>query len=57
MRKLTAGEPVDPSAYYFRCTPAFETAAPAHQWLTRTVFVAGGARHSDRVEIDVFAVR
>jgi hypothetical protein len=27
-----------------------------HQWLTRTVFVASGARHSDRVAIDVFAV-
>jgi len=57
MRQLIAGEPVDPGAYYFRCTPVFETAAPAHQWLTRTVFVGSGARHPDRVEIDVFAVR
>jgi len=56
MQKLLAGEPVDPAAYYFRCTPAFETAAPAHQWLTRTVFIGSGARHPDRVEIDVFAV-
>jgi hypothetical protein len=57
MRKLIAGEPVDPGAYYFRCAPVFETAAPAHQWLARTVFVGRGARHPDRVEIDVFAVR
>lgn len=57
MRKLIAGEPVDPSAYYFRCAPVFETAAPAQQWLARTVFVGSGARHPDRVEIDVFAVR
>jgi hypothetical protein len=57
MQKLLAGEPVDPAAYYFRCAPVFETAAPAHQWLTRTVFVAGGVRQPDRVEIDVFAVR
>jgi hypothetical protein len=56
MQKLLAGEPVDPAAYYFRCTPVFETAAVTHQWLTRTVFVASGARHSDRVAIDVFAV-
>ncbi len=56
MRKLLAGEAVDPAAYYFRCTPVFETAAPAHQWLMRTVFVARGARHPDRVEIDIFAV-
>ncbi len=56
MKKLIAGEPVDPATYYFRCMPVFETAAPAHQWLTRTVFIASGARHPDRVEIDVFAV-
>ena len=56
MRKLLAGEPVDPATYYFRCAPVFETAALAHHWLTRTVFVAGGARHPDRVEIEVFAV-
>jgi uncharacterized protein DUF3237 len=56
VQKLIAGEAVDPGTYYFRCAPAFETAAPAHQWLTRTVFVASGARHPDRVEIDVFAV-
>jgi|SRR6185437_61994 len=56
IRKLIAGEAVDPGAYYFRCAPAFETAAPAHQWLTRTVFVGSGARHPDRVEIEIFAV-
>ena len=56
MRALAAGEPVDPGAYYFRCTPSFETAAPAHQWLTRTVFVASGARHRDRVELRFYEV-
>ena len=54
--KLIAGAAVDPSTYYFRCTPAFETAAPAHQWLTRSIFVATGVRHPDRVEIAVYAV-
>jgi len=56
MQKLLAGEPVDPAAYYFRSTPVFETAAAAHQWLTRTVFTASGVRHPDRVAINVFAV-
>jgi hypothetical protein len=56
MRQLVAGEPVDPGHYYFRCTPVFETAAPAHQWLTRTVFVASGARHRDRVELRFYEV-
>lgn len=54
--KLVAGEAVDPAAYYFRCTPVFETAAPAHQWLTRTVFTATGERRPDEVEIRVYAV-
>ena len=54
--RLIAGEAVDPGAYYFRCTPAFETAVPAYQWLTRTIFVASGARHPDRVEIAVYVV-
>jgi hypothetical protein len=56
IRRLAAGEPVDPTAYYFRGSPAFTTAAPAHLWLTRTVFIAAGARHPDRVEIKVYAV-
>jgi Protein of unknown function (DUF3237) len=56
MRKIIAGEPVDPGAYYFRCTPTFETAAPGHQWLTRTVFVGKGERHPDRVELRFYAV-
>ena len=54
--KLIAGEPVDPASYYFRCTPVFETAAPAHRWLTRTVFTGTGERRPDLVEIGVYAV-
>lgn len=57
MRKLAAGESVDPGSYYFRSSPMFETAAPAHHWLTQTVFVASGVRHPDLVEIHVYAVR
>ena len=56
MQKLLAGEPVDPASYYFRCTPFFETAAPAHQWLTRTVFAGSGTRHPDHVELRFYAV-
>jgi len=53
--KLNAGEAVDPAAYYFRSSPVFETAAAAHRWLTRIVFLAGGVRHPDAVEIRVYA--
>jgi Protein of unknown function (DUF3237) len=56
MKQLLAGEPADPGSYYFRSTPVFETAAPAYQWLTRTVFVASGLRHPEFVELRVYAV-
>jgi hypothetical protein len=56
MARIAHGEPVDPLQVYFRTTPRFETAAPVHQWLTRPLFLATGARHPDRVEISVFEV-
>ncbi len=54
--RLAAGEPVDPAAYYFRCAPVFETAAPALLWLTRSLFISSGVRRPDAVEISVYAV-
>jgi hypothetical protein len=56
MARMTRGEPVDPAEVYFRTTPRFETAAPPHQWLTRPLFIASGARHPDRVALSVFEV-
>jgi hypothetical protein len=44
MQKLLAGEPVAPSQVYFATTPAFETSAPALQWLIRSIFVGTGER-------------
>jgi len=56
MARMLRGEVVDPDEVYFRTTPRFETASPDYQWLTRTLFLATGARHPDRVEIRVFEV-
>ena len=56
MTRITKGEPVDPALIYFRTTPRFETASPDHQWLTRPLFLATGARHPDRVEVTIFEV-
>jgi len=56
MARITRSEPVDPADVYFRSTPRFETAAPAHQWLTRPLFIASGARLPDRVVLAVFQV-
>ena len=54
--RLVRGEPVDPSAIYFRCVPTFEVSSPALQWLSESIFVGTGARFPDRVEISLFRV-
>jgi hypothetical protein len=57
LARLAAGEPVDPSLYYMRTTPAFETGAERYRWLNRIVCVATGARRKDAVELDVYEVK
>ena len=54
--RLTAGEIVDPSLYYFRTNPVFEVAPGPHEWLLDHVFVGVGVRLPDCVLIRVFAV-
>ncbi|MFM2370777.1 MAG: hypothetical protein RIS85_499 [Pseudomonadota bacterium] len=56
IEKLAKGEPVDPSAYYFRTTPRFMVKAGPHEWLRRKVFVARGIRKPDSVVIDFYTV-
>jgi hypothetical protein len=38
---------VGDSEYYFRITPRFDTPVGPHDWLTRTIIVGTGQRHSD----------
>ena len=57
MRRLAAGEAVDPSLYYMRTTPRFETGDARYAWLNRIVCVGTGARRTDAVELEVFEVR
>jgi hypothetical protein len=49
MQKLNAGQVVDPKLVYFRTVAKFETAAPALQWLTRSIFVGIGERSPNEV--------
>jgi hypothetical protein len=51
MKKLLAGELVDPTLVYFRTVPKFETASADLQWLTRAVFVGMGERYPNDVRI------
>ena len=41
---LGRGESVDPSAYYFRTLPRFETGHPKYEFLNRLLAVASGDR-------------
>ena len=49
MKRLNAGEIVDPKLVYFRTVPKFETNAPGLQWLSRSVFVGVGERSPNEV--------
>jgi hypothetical protein len=44
LKKLASGEDVDPSLYYMRTTPLFETGDQRYAWLNRLVCVGTGAR-------------
>ena len=57
LSKLAAGEKVDPSLYYMRTTPSFETGDARYAWLNRLVCVATGARRAAAVELEVFEIQ
>jgi hypothetical protein len=54
--RIAKGETVDPALTYFRSVPKFETGAESYRWLMQNLFIGVGARHPDRVVIDVHQV-
>lgn len=56
MDKIDKGEAVDPSTYYFRINPLFETAAEKYDWLNRVVAVGIGHRRADGPVYSIFEV-
>ncbi len=56
LAKVNLGEPVDPASYYFRTAVFFETAAPAFDWLNRTIAIGTGFRTKEGPCYDVFEV-
>jgi len=56
-RRILNGEAVDPSAYYFRTTPFFETAADKYAWLNKVVAVGVGRRTATGVVYSVYAIK
>lgn len=56
MERLGRGENVNPSEYYFRITPYFETSSEKYGWLNRIVSVGYGARMAGGALYQVFEI-
>jgi Protein of unknown function (DUF3237) len=56
MKKLDRGEAVDPTSYYFRMNPMFETSAPKYDWLNRIIAIGTGHRLADGPLYSIFEV-
>jgi Protein of unknown function (DUF3237) len=56
IERLEKGEVVDPTSYYFRIAPQFETASEKYDWINRVVAVGTGHRLADGPVYSVFEV-
>jgi hypothetical protein len=54
--RLNRGESVDPSLYYFRSTPYFETSSEKYAWLNGICAIATGSRSATGPSYEVFQV-
>lgn len=55
-QRVAQGESVDPSEYYFRTAPVYETASEKYSWLNRIVAVAVGRFAPNRVAYKVYSI-
>ena len=55
-QRLMNGEDVNPSEYYFRTTPVFETASEKYAWLNHIVAVGVGHGLPEGVAYKVYAI-
>jgi hypothetical protein len=56
IKKLDYGEAVDPTSYYFRMNPMFETSAPQYDWMNRIIAIGTGHRLADGPLYSIFEV-
>ena len=56
MRRLGAGESVDPAEYYFRATPQLSVPVGRYDWLNRRIFLCSGARFAGAVVLWFYEV-
>src|SRR5215831_10107434 len=57
LRRLAAGEPVEPSEYYFRAAPRFTAPAGRYDWLNRSLFLCTGTRAPLGIHLWFYAVK
>lgn len=54
--RVQSGEKVDPSEYYMRTTPIFETGSEKYAWLNQGIFVSVGTFELGRVSYKVYKI-
>ena len=55
-QRIMHGQPVHPSAVYFRCQPKMEATAPQWAWLSESQFIGTGRRAPDGVFLSFYRV-
>ena len=56
MAKVARGEPADPSTYYFRIAPTFETSSEKYAWMNKLLAVGIGERKPSGPHYDIFEI-
>ncbi len=56
IRRIAAGEDVDPSEYYMRTHATLETGDPRYDWVNRMLFIGTGGRYANQVRISLFSI-
>lgn len=56
MKRLAAGEAVDPAEYYFRTIPEFIAPKGKYEWMNQSVFICSGARYPAGIKLWVWRV-
>jgi hypothetical protein len=51
-----SGSYVDPSEYYFRTTPVFETGSEKYRWLNKIICVGVGRLSPGKVEYNIYQI-
>ncbi len=56
MKRLAAGEDVDPASYYMRTAARLETGDTRYAWVNHSLFICAGIRRASAVEISYYKV-